>query len=171
MDRRNFMQTAVAAPLLAGSVGVAEAKVSTRSKYLAIAEAMITSWRRRDLEGMLSHIDDDIVWHSHVGSPPFVGKPAMRDFATKLMAQMNDVQWRIFGAAADGDRLYVEGVDDFVDAAGRRIVIPYEGVLVFRASKVREWRDYFDRGLFDRLKAGEPLPEYLVPLTTRKPLF
>lgn len=171
MNRRIFMHTAAAAPLLAGSVGVAEAKDSARSKYLAIEEAMITSWRRKDLAGLLAHIDDDIVWHSHVGSPPLVGKAAMSDFAGKLLGQMNDIRWRIFAAAAAGDRLYVEGVDDFVTAEGRRIVIPYQGVLVFRESKVCEWRDYFDRGLFDRLKAGEPLPDYLVPLTTRTPLF
>ena len=37
--------------------------------------------------------------------------------------------------------------------------------------KVREWRDYFDRGLFNRLKAGEPMPDYLKPLTERTALF
>lgn len=171
MDRRIFMYTAVAAPLVAGSVGVAEAKDSTRSKYMAILEAMITSWRRKDLAGMLVHIDDDIVWHSHVASPPFVGKAAMSDFATKLMGQMSDIRWRIFAAAADGNRLHVEGVDDFVTAEGRRVVVPYSGILAFRGAKVVEWRDYFDRALFDRLKAGEPLPDYLVALTTRTPLF
>jgi len=169
MDRRRFVQTAAAVPL-AAATAPAHAGSGTPD-YLGVAEAIITAWRRGDLEGMLAHIDDDIVWHSHVGSPPWVGKAAMRDFAAKLMAGMSEVRWRVFGAAQHGDRLYLEGVDDFVNAEGRRVVLPYLGVLVFRGLKVSEWRDYFDRGLFDRLKAGEPLPEYLVPLTERPALF
>ena len=169
MDRRRFVQTA-AVVSLAAAAGSAEAG-SGKPDYLGVAEAIITAWRRGDLEGMLGHIDDEIVWHSHVGSPPLVGKPAMREFATKLMGAMKDVRWRVFGAAQHGDRLYLEGVDDFVNAEGRRVVLPYLGVLVFRGTKVSEWRDYFDRGLFDRLKAGEPLPEYLVPLVERPALF
>jgi limonene-1,2-epoxide hydrolase len=168
MDRRSFIQASATVPLAAaGSVAAAE----PRQDYLAIVSAMITSWRNRDLEGMLSHIDDDIVWHSHVGSPPFVGKAAMRDFATKLTAQMNDIRWAIFDCAQHGNRLFVEGVDDYVTAEGRRVVIPYAGVLAFKGDKISEWRDYFDRALFDRLKAGEPLPDYLQALTKRTPLF
>lgn len=169
MDRRRFVQTAAAAPLAVAAAGAVAA--SGKPDYLAVAQAIITAWRSGDLEGMLAHIDDDIVWHSHVGSPPFVGKPAMREFATRLMGAMHDVRWRVFDAAQHGDRLYLEGVDDFVNAEGRRVVLPYLGVLVFRGMKVSEWRDYFDRALFDRLKAGEPLPDYLVPLTERPALF
>jgi len=171
MDRRRFIRTAAAVPLAtAATATVAEAK-SGKPDYLGVAEAIITSWRRGDLEGMLTHIDDDIVWHSHVGSPPLIGKPAMREFATKLMGAMKDVRWRVFASAQHDDRLYLEGVDDFVTTEGRRVVLPYLGVLVFRGMKVSEWRDYFDRGLFDRLKSGEPLPDYLKPLTERKALF
>lgn len=169
MDRRRFVQTAATIPLVAAA-GTAAAG-SGKPDYLGVAKAIITAWRRGDLEAMLEQIDDDIVWHSHVGSPPLVGKPAMRDFATRLMGAMKDVRWRVFGAAQHGDRLYLEGVDDFVSTEGRRVVLPYLGVLAFRGMKVSEWRDYFDRALFDRLKAGEPLPDYLVPLTERPALF
>jgi ketosteroid isomerase-like protein len=169
MDRRRFVKSAAAVSLAAGAT-TAAAK-SGKPDYLAVAKAMITSWRAGDLDGMLVHIADDIVWHSHVGSPPLVGKPAMKEFATKLMGMMKDVRWRVFDTAQHRDRLYLEGVDDFVASDGRRIVIPYLGVLVFRDMKVTEWRDYFDRALFDRLKAGEPLPDYLKSLTERPALF
>ena len=169
MDRRRFVKSAAAVSLATGAAS-AEAK-SGKPDYLSVAKAMITAWRAGDLEGMLTHIADDIVWHSHVGSPPLVGKPAMKEFATKLMGIMKDVRWRVFGTAQHHDRLYLEGVDDFVGSDGRRVVIPYLGVLVFRDMKVTEWRDYFDRALFDRLKAGEPLPDYLKALTERPALF
>lgn len=169
MDRRRFVQTAAVLPLATG-VCAAEAK-SAKADYLAVVRSIIESFRAGDLEGMMSHLADDIVWHSHVGSPVFVGKPAMREFATKLMAMMKDVRWRIFDAAQHHDRIYMEGVDDFVTPEGRRVVQPYLGVMVFRDLKVVEWRDYFDRGLFDRSKAGEALPDYLQALTERPALF
>jgi len=169
MNRRRFVQTAAVVPLAAAASPAVAG--SDKPDYLGVAKAIITAWRRGDLEAMLEHIDDDIVWHSHVGSPPLVGKLAMREFATKLMGAMKDVRWRVFDAAQHGERLYLEGVDDFVNAEGRRVVLPYLGVLVFRGMKVSEWRDYFDRALFDRLKAGEPLPDYLVPLVERPALF
>ena len=59
----------------------------------------------------------------------------------------------------------------FVTTEGRRVVIPYAGVLAFRDGRIVEWRDYFDRALFDRLKAGEPLPAYLETLANRPALF
>ena len=169
MDRRRFVQTAAVLPLAAGA-SVAEAKAA-KPDYLAVVRAIIESFRAGDLDGMLKHVADDVVWHSHVGSPVFVGKPAMREFATKLAGVMKDVKWRIFDAAQHHDRIYMEGVDDFVTPEGRRVVQPYLGVMVFRDLKVVEWRDYFDRGLFDRSKAGEPLPDYLKVLTERPALF
>ncbi len=168
MDRRLFMQASAAVPLLAGGSAVA---ATAAHDYFAITRKMITAWRAKDLEGMLVHIDDDIVWHSHVGSPPIVGKAAMREFAGKLTAQMNDIKWRIFETASNGNRVFLEGVDDFVTNEGRRVVQPYAGILAFKDARIVEWRDYFDRALFDRLKAGEPLPDYLQALADRPALF
>jgi limonene-1,2-epoxide hydrolase len=168
MDRRFFLQASAAVPLLSAGSAVAE---TTEPDYFAIARKLIIAWRARDLEGMLAHIDDDIAWHSHVGSPPILGKAAMREFASKLTAQMNDIKWRIFETATNGNRVFLEGVDDFVTSEGRRVVQPYAGILVFKGPRVVEWRDYFDRALFDRLKAGERMPDYLQALADRPALF
>jgi limonene-1,2-epoxide hydrolase len=168
MDRRLFMQASAAVPLLGGGAAVA---ASTAPDYFAIAKKVITAWRARDLEAMLTHIDDDIVWHLHVGSPPIVGKVAMRDSAAKLSAQMSDIKWRIFETATHGNKVFVEGVDDFVTSEGRRVVQPYAGILAFKGERISEWRDYFDRGVFERLKAGEPMPDYLQALADRPALF
>lgn len=169
MDRRRFLGVSTAtAGLLAGS-GIAAA--SPAKEPLQVLREVILAWRRKDLDTMLQYIDDDIAWHSHVGSPPMLGKAAMREFATRLTTQMQEIHWRLFEAASDGDRLHVEGVDDFVANDGRRVVVPYAGVLRFRDGRIVEWRDYFDRALFDRLKAGEPLPDYLEALAKRPALF
>lgn len=133
--------------------------------------ALINAWRRKDIDAVLASVTDDINWHTHVGSPPVVGKEAMRKTLDALAVQMSDVRWRIFDWAQRGERVYLEGVDDFVSPEGRRIVLPYAGVLVFRGDLIAEWRDYFDRNLFNKLKAGESLPDYLQVLADREALF
>ncbi len=170
MDRRHFVQAAAVSSAAIGATGVAAAKSSSHDA-LAVVREIILAWRAQDLDSMLKHIADDIVWHTHVGSPPVIGKAAMRDFATKLGAQMSDIRWRIFEAAQHENRIHLEGVDDFVTPEGRRVTIPYAGIMALRDGKVIEWRDYFDRGTFDKLKAGEPMPDYLAALANRKPLF
>lgn len=169
MDRRHFLEVSAAtAGLFAGA---ARAETGQVTEPLQVLREVILAWRRKDLEGMLKYIHDDIAWHSHVGSPPLQGKVAMREFAGRLTSQMQEIHWRLFEAARDGDTLHVEGVDDFVSTEGRRIVVPYAGVLKFRDGRIVEWRDYFDRALFDRLKTGEPLPAYLDALANRPALF
>jgi limonene-1,2-epoxide hydrolase len=169
MDRRRFLEASTAtAGLLAGA---SLAKAEPATEPLQVLQGVILAWRRKDLEAMLQYIDDDIAWHSHVGSPPLLGKAAMREFATRLTTTMKEIHWRVFEAAVDGDRLHVEGVDDYVAQDGRRVAIPYAGVLKVRNGRIVEWRDYFDRALFDRLKAGEPLPAYLEALVNRPALF
>jgi hypothetical protein len=52
-------------------------------------------------------------------------------------------------------------------AENRRVAIPYMGIMAFRGTLICEWRDYFDRGLFDRLKAGETPPPEIAELLNR----
>ena len=134
-------------------------------------KGLITDWRRKDIAAVLARVTDDVAWHTHVGSPPVNGKAAMKQTMDVLAVQMNEVRWRIFGYAESGESAFLEGVDDFVNPEGRRVVLPYAGVLLFRGGLIAEWRDYFDRNLLNQLKAGQPSPDYITALTTRTPLF
>jgi limonene-1,2-epoxide hydrolase len=172
MDRRRFIHTTASITLVAAATGAHAAKRKTAMpNYIEQVTTLITDWRRKDIKAVLSRVTDDIAWHTHVGSPPVNGKPAMEQVLNTLATQMNDVKWRIFHYAQHDERIFLEGVDDFVNPEGRRIVIPYAGVLAFRGGLVSEWRDYFDRNLFNKLKAGEPAPDFIDALTARKALF
>jgi limonene-1,2-epoxide hydrolase len=166
MDRRDLI---MAAPLLAA--GPAAAATGAEGAHYGTVKAVITGWRRGDLKAVVDLLADDIVWHSHVGSPPVVGKEAAEKLMAALATQMLDVRWRIFHYAESGDAALIEGVDDFAMPDGRRVTLPYAGIMRFRDGKITEWRDYFDRGLFDRLKAGEASPPHIAALTGRTPLF
>lgn len=164
MNRRTFVK-ATGATTLTAAAGAADAATSP---HLDAVLGLISDWRRKDIEGVLSRVTEDIVWFSHVGTAPKIGKKAMREFLIPFGAALSDVKWRIFGHAISGQQIFVEGVDDFVlIAEKRRVAIPYAGVMTFRGSLISEWRDYFDRGLFDRLKAGEPSPPEITKLLDR----
>jgi len=171
MNRRYWLMAApaaAAAAVIGGSDAMGATGISaTTSVHFERVKILIMSWRRKDLAAVLDLCADDIVWYSHVASPPIVGKTVMRAFMEKLSEAMPVVRWRIFHYAESGDLVFTEGVDDFTAPDGRNVAIPYAGVLRFRDGKITEWRDYFDRTSFDRFKAGEKPAEHMSALMFR----
>ncbi len=163
MQRRQFIQASSAAALAASTAVSAANKRGGKSDKASFetVSALIVEWKRKDIDAVMAHIADDIVWHSHVGSPVIHGKAAMRAFLERMAAGITDIRWRVHFHSVSGNQIFMEGVDDFVMIdTQRRVAIPYLGTMVFRGGLISEWRDYFDRTLFDRMKAGEPtLPE------------
>ena len=124
MDRRNFV---AGAPLVAAGATVASASVedAAQGRHFAVMKAVIMGWRQGDRQAVVARLADDIVWHSHVGSPPIIGKEATARFMETLAGQMKDVRWRIFSYAEHGDTALAEGVDEFTSPEGRQIALPY----------------------------------------------
>jgi len=170
MKRREWLLAAPVAVALSGVAQPARA-ASGRGAHFESVKKVIMSWRRKDLAAVLEMCADDIVWYSHVGSPPIVGKVAMQAFIERMAVQMQEVRWRIFHYAESGDTAFTEGVDDFTAPDGTRVAIPYAGLMRFRDGKVIEWRDYFDRASFDRYKAGEAPAEHVAALINQPALF
>lgn len=70
--------------------------------------------------------------------------------------------------AETDDRLFYEATEDFDTPEGRRVLVPYAGILDFRDGLIIGWRDYFDRGLIDGQVAGDrALPDYCRDLVDR----
>jgi uncharacterized protein (TIGR02246 family) len=178
MDRRTFVSGAAgaavavkaAAAVLVGAVP-GEAGADERSKaafdpYEAFLE-LIRAWQKHDIDAVLALLAEDIVWYPAVGSPPVQGRDGVRKVLEQFAPKRRQENWRIFHHAVSGDRLFVEGVDDYLDDQGRRVAVPYAGVVEFRHGRITGWRDYFDISTLNRMKAGEPIPEAIVPLISR----
>lgn len=166
-DRRTFLTTAALAALpLAAGRATAAAREAT-GHYQRFLD-VIRAWKVHDIDGVLAGLTDDVVWYAFVGAPPFVGKTAMRKRLEELAVGRFKEDWRIFHHAVNGSRLFVEGVDAFTDGEGRYIAVPYAGVIEFRGDLVSGWRDYFDLGTMQKMKAGEPVPAAIEPLVSRK---
>lgn len=129
---------------------------------------VIDTWQAKDVEGVLAHMHDDIVWHyAAAAMPPIRGKAMARKLLSRFQQDMHGIQWRIFAHAEVGDTLFIEGVDDYQSSEGLRIAAPYAGVLDFRDGLIIGWRDYVDIGVIAQQKTGEPLSKQVLELISR----
>jgi limonene-1,2-epoxide hydrolase len=139
---------------------------------IEILQAIIEAWKAKDIEAVLSHMDEEIVWHFAVAAErPLRGKAQARKFLERFGAGMNDIRWRVFDYLESGDRLFVEGVDEFRTNEGRTVMAPYAGVLDFRGDLVVGWRDYVDVGVMAAQRAGEPHSDQVKALSDRPAIF
>ena len=149
--------------VLAGALGLASVptlvKAAPMTKF-QVLEAVIAAWKKQDVEGVLVHVTDDIVWRNSGGFAPAIrGKAAMREALTGMAAKIKTNAWRIFDYAENDHRLFMEGVDECWFHTGEHIAIPYAGTLEFRGALIHEWREYFDGRLSIAMKNGEPFSD------------
>ncbi len=141
------------------------------SRKFEIMKSLIAAWSAGDIDGALAHMSDDIVWHYAAAvAPPLRGKDKARKFLTNFKSQISDVRWRLFDYAERGDRLFVEGVDEFLSTEGGLVAAPYAGVLEFRGELICGWRDYVDMGVMDAQRRGEARSAWVDALIDRPPL-
>ena len=94
--------------------------------HIQILLGLINAWKAKDIDGVLAFMHDDIVWHyAAVIAPPLKGKAKARKLLEGMAPQLRDVTWRIFDHAVKGDRLFVEGVAEYVSAEGRLVLATY----------------------------------------------
>ena len=135
-------------------------------KNIDIYMAAVSAWREKDLDTVMAQLTDDIEFHSLVGRDPHNGSEEVRAFLESLSNSMTDNKLRVINYAENGDNLLVEGVEDFIDAEGRRIQIPYVGTYKIRDGKIARWRDYFDPAIAERIRNGELMSDSLKELVS-----
>lgn len=138
------------------------------TRKIDILLQVIAAWKRKDLDAVLACMDENIVWHfAAAAEPPVRGRAQARRFLERFGADIHDIRWRIFDHAEVGNRLFVEGVDEFVTGAGVTISAPYAGVLDFHGDLIVGWRDYVDVGVMGRQRAGEARSDQVNQLIDR----
>lgn len=128
---------------------------------IEVVNGIIAAWKDGDIDAVLEHLAEDVVYHYHVGSRPLRGRDAVRRFLEKFGSGQTQIRWRILHSAQSGNRLFVEGVDDYVAEDGQHIALPYAGVFEFRDGQVAGWRDYIDGGGVAAARAGDPNPAWV----------
>ncbi|MEL7044174.1 MAG: nuclear transport factor 2 family protein, partial [Pseudomonadota bacterium] len=95
----------------------------------AAVEALIAAWKRKDVDGVLELLCDDVEYHYLVGERPLKGKDWVRRFLDRFREHIgSENNWRLLRCAEAGDALLVEGVDDYLSGDGAHVRYPYMGV-------------------------------------------
>ncbi|CAN5801007.1 limonene-1,2-epoxide hydrolase family protein [soil metagenome] len=138
------------------------------SAKLEVMKALIAAWSKGDVDGALAHMHEDIVCHYAASvAPPLKGKIKARKFLENFKSQISEVRWRLFDYAENGDRLFVEGVDEYLSKDGGLVAAPYAGVIEFSGDLIIGWRDYVDMGVMEAQKAGHPRSAWVDALIDR----
>ena len=131
-------------------------------------QSVIDNWKRKDIDAVLASMSEGIVWHfAAAAEPPLVGKTAARKFLVRFGADIAEIRWRIIHHAETENRLFVEGVDEYVTPAGVTISAPYAGVIEFDGDFISAWRDYVDVGVMRAQRNGEPITSQVRQLAQR----
>ena len=118
-----------------------------------IVDKFFECWINGDIAGSMARCTDDVVWDNKP-LKPLKGKPAIEAFLTKFAKGMSDIRYDIHYAMEQGDRLMLEGTENYTKNE-RRISVPYMASFEFRDNRICAWRDYFDLASVERqLAAG-----------------
>ena len=142
-----------------------------QQEKLTILLKLISHWRAGDIEAVLRQFHDDIIWHyAAAAAPPLCGKLKARKFLEGFKAQISAIRWRVFDSAESGDRLFVEGVDEYDTLDGVVVIAPYAGVLEFAGPLIIGWRDYVDVGVMEAQRTGAKASAWVTALADRPTL-
>jgi limonene-1,2-epoxide hydrolase len=101
---------------------------------------------RRDKAAILALVTADVEYHFHVGTPPLIGFEGISKFLDRYWGMASELVWRIDHHAENGDKLLVEGYEEFVNTkTGQKVAHPYMGIFEIRDGKIAKWRDYFEK--------------------------
>lgn len=114
------------------------------SAFIEAVKQLQTLAERRDRAAILAMVTPDLEYHYHVGSKPVTGPEGLGRFLDNYWGRSKDGVWKIETFAQSGDKLLMEGWEEFTDTTnGQRVVNRYMGVMEFRDGKISRWRDYF----------------------------
>jgi hypothetical protein len=125
--------------------------MKTRADVEKFAEEWAQAWNRRDVEAVLAHFRDDIIFASPTalavtGSPVVHGKHALRAYWKKALAQSNAIRFSVLRVVWD--------------AASRELAIIYHADIDGRSGTVSENLIPGDDGLIATAEVfhGVPAP-------------
>ena len=84
----------------------------TQADAHTFAELWIANWNRKDVEAVLAHFSDDVVFTSAraetiVGSSRLEGKAKLREYWTRALARIQTLHFRLDYVISEGDRVSI----------------------------------------------------------------
>lgn len=112
------------------------------SENQAVVQSLADAWGARDVEAIMGHFTDDIVYHN-IPMEPAEGPAAVREVIEGFVGMAESIVFETLHEVADGNLVMNERVDTFV-IGGNPTAIKVMGTFELRDGKIARWRDYFD---------------------------
>lgn len=115
-------------------------------KLMQRMQSLMRASIARDREAFLSHFDDDVVYVLHTSARPLEGIEWVGRFVDRYFREMTDLLWRIDRWASNGNKLLVEGYEEYTERnTGKRVGHPYMGIVEFNdQGLITAMREYFE---------------------------
>jgi limonene-1,2-epoxide hydrolase len=113
-----------------------------------IVRDFIRAWSRLDADELAGFFSEDGVYHNMPG-PPAKGRENVRRLIEGFLSTWTQTDWEIRNLASAGDVVIAERVDR-TRAGAKAVDLPCTGVFELEGGKIKEWRDYFDFGTYQR---------------------
>ncbi|MDA0629791.1 MAG: nuclear transport factor 2 family protein [Proteobacteria bacterium] len=123
-----------------------ENSVEATDKLMQRMQSLMRASMDRDREAFLSHFDDNVVYILHTSVRPLEGIEWVGRFVDRYFKEMTDLLWRIDRWASNGNKLLVEGYEEYTERhTGKRVGHPYMGIVEFNdRGLIIAMRDYFE---------------------------
>jgi limonene-1,2-epoxide hydrolase len=108
----------------------------------AVVRSLADAWAAKDLDAIMDHFTDDIVYHN-IPMDPADGTAAVRATVEGFLAMAETIEFDTLHELSDGNLVMNERVDTFV-IDGDPTPIRVMGIFELSGGKIRRWRDYFD---------------------------
>jgi steroid delta-isomerase-like uncharacterized protein len=117
-----------------------------------------------DIEGILSHCTDDIIFDNKTMDQPARGPEAVGELYRGVWSAFPDLTHEIYPvASASGDQVFVEGIvrgtmlgeSGGHPPTGRSVECPFLTVFDLREGKIAEYRAYYDAADWNRQMIGD----------------
>lgn len=99
------------------------------------------AWTGPDMDRVISHLGDDIVYHN-IPMEELSGLAAVERYL-RAAGPFAHSAWEVRAVAANGEKVLTERIDRMT-VRGRMVTLPVMGTFRVRGGLIREWRDYFD---------------------------
>lgn len=112
------------------------------SENRAVVQSLADAWAAKDIEAIMGHFTDDIVYHN-MPMDPAEGTEAVRTAIEGFLAMADSIVFETLNELSDENVVLNERVDTFV-IGGNPTPIKVMGTFELRDGKIARWRDYFD---------------------------
>jgi limonene-1,2-epoxide hydrolase len=117
--------------------------VEAASTPSEVVTAFIAAFNRRDIDGALALVTDDVEY-DNVPMGKVFGPEAMLELLSNgITARATAIEWLVLRQVAEGDTVLNERLDRFL-LDDRWVEIPVAGVFETRDGRIALWRDFFD---------------------------